>query len=78
MECGIASGADPVEKQVKLRIPNRYDGTLPTVKGKIVSASHELQIFVKHDVWNQWGSKGKAFKLPIILVRRPAVELAQG
>ena len=39
----------------------------PTIQGEIVSIFYELQIFVKHDAWNEWG-KGKVVIFPIKLL----------
>lgn len=36
----------------------------PSVHGKLIDINYMLEIYIKHDAWNEWG-KGKLVTLPI-------------
>lgn len=48
------------EPTLTIRMPTKNDCAIayPSIIGKILEVSYELQIFIKHDAWNAWG-KGK-------------------
>ena len=52
-----------------------FNSIKPSINGRLISITHELQIFVKHDAWNEWG-KGKVVSQPILIKRKPAGSIA--
>jgi len=36
----------------------------PSFEGKLVQFGYQLQVYVKHDAWNEWG-RGKIVNFPI-------------
>lgn len=52
-----------IQSTVNLEIPS-HDRLPPSFNGTLITVTYGLEVFVKHDVWNEWG-KGKSAYIPI-------------